>query len=144
VGRLSITVRHPIWGEGGFPSSVIKPVVMLSSAPMERDIFSALAAPTRRQVLDLLSRRERLAGELGRAFPQISQPGMSRHLRVLREAGLVQVRREQRNRIYSLRSERLAEVDAWISKYRGFWETELDSLEAHLDSKTRELKRGRG
>jgi DNA-binding transcriptional ArsR family regulator len=117
---------------------------MLYLLPMERDVFSALAAPTRRQVLDLLSRRERQAGELGRAFPQISQPGMSRHLRVLREAGLVQVRREQRNRIYSLRSERLAEVDAWISKYRGFWETELDSLEAHLDSKSRERKRGRG
>jgi DNA-binding transcriptional ArsR family regulator len=102
---------------------------------MQRDVFSALADPTRRQVLDLLSRRERAAGELGRAFPQISQPGMSRHLRVLREAGLVRVRQEHRHRYYSLRSERLAEVDAWISKYRGFWETELDSLEAYLDTK---------
>jgi DNA-binding transcriptional ArsR family regulator len=101
---------------------------------MDRDVFSALADPTRRQVLDLLSRRERAAGELGSAFPHISQPGMSRHLRVLREAGLVKVRRDRRLRVYSLRSERLAEVDAWISKYRGFWETELDSLEAHLDA----------
>jgi DNA-binding transcriptional ArsR family regulator len=107
---------------------------------MSRDVFSALADPTRRQALDLLSRRERSAGELGRAFPQLSQPGMSRHLRVLREAGLVKVRRERRNRVYSLRSERLAEVDAWISKYRGFWETELDSLEAHLDAKARTAK----
>jgi DNA-binding transcriptional ArsR family regulator len=104
---------------------------------MERDVFAVLADPTRRQVLDLLSRRERAAGELGRAFPQISQPGMSRHLRVLREAGLVRVRQERRNRYYSLRSERLAEVDVWISKYRGFWETELDSLEAHLDARKR-------
>jgi DNA-binding transcriptional ArsR family regulator len=104
---------------------------------MERDLFAVLADPTRRQVLDLLSRRERAAGELGRAFPQISQPGMSRHLRVLREAGLVRVRQARRNRYYSLRSERLAEVDAWISKYRGFWETELNSLEAHLDAKKR-------
>jgi DNA-binding transcriptional ArsR family regulator len=102
---------------------------------MERDVFAVLADPTRRQVLDLLSRRERAAGELGHAFPQISQPGMSRHLRVLREAGLVRVRQERRNRYYSLRSERLAEVDAWISKYRGYWETELNSLEAHLDAK---------
>jgi DNA-binding transcriptional ArsR family regulator len=102
---------------------------------MHRDVFSALADPTRRQVLDLLSRRERAAGELGRAFPQISQPGMSRHLRVLREAGLVTVRQVRRHRFYSLRSERLAEVDAWISKYRGYWETELDSLEAHLDAR---------
>lgn len=102
---------------------------------MSRDVFSALADPTRRQVLDLLSRGPRAAGELGRAFPQISQPGFSRHLRVLREAGLVGVRQDRRHRLYSLRSERLAEVDAWISKYRGFWESELDSLEAYLDGK---------
>jgi len=110
---------------------------MLSSSYMPRDVFAALADPTRRQVLDLLTRRERAAGELGRAFPQISQPGMSRHLRVLREAGLVRVRRERQHRFYSLRTERLAEVDAWISKYRGFWETELDSLESYLESAKR-------
>ncbi len=101
---------------------------------MQRDVFTALADPTRRQVLDLLTRRERAAGELGRAFPHISQPGMSRHLRVLREAGLVRVRQDRRHRFYSLKSDRLAEVDAWISRYRGFWETELDSLETYLDS----------
>lgn len=111
---------------------------------MPRDVFSALADPTRRQVLDLLSRRERAAGELGRAFPHISQPGMSRHLRVLREADLVRVRSDRRNRFYSLRSERLAEVDAWIAKYRGFWQTELDSLEAYLDARMAERKGRRG
>ncbi len=99
------------------------------------DTFGALADPTRRQVLDLLSRRERAAGELGAAFPGVSQPGMSRHLRVLREAGLVRVRDEGRHRLYSLRWEGLAAVDAWISKYRGYWETELDSLESFLDAK---------
>ncbi len=99
------------------------------------DTFAALADPTRRQVLDLLSRRERAAGELGAAFPSVSQPGMSRHLRVLREAGLVRVRDEGRHRLYSLRWEGLASVDAWISKYRGYWETELDSLESFLDAK---------
>lgn len=98
------------------------------------DTFSALADPTRRQVLDLLSRRERAAGELGRAFPAVSQPGMSRHLRVLREAGLVHVRKRDRHRVYSLRWEGLTPVDAWISKFRGFWETELDSLESYLDT----------
>ena len=101
------------------------------------DVFGALSDSTRRQVLDLLSRRERTAGELGSAFPSVSQPGMSRHLRVLREAGLVRVRREDRHRVYSLRSEGLAPLDAWISKYRGFWETELDSLEAHLEARKR-------
>jgi len=104
---------------------------------MERDVFAALADPTRRQVLDLLTRHERAAGELGRAFPRISQPGISRHLRILREAGLVRVRREHQHRYYSLRSERLAEVDAWISKYRGFWESELDSLEDFLERANR-------
>ncbi len=97
------------------------------------DAFEALADPTRRQVLDLLSRRERTAGELGRGFPSVSQPGMSRHLRVLREAGLVRVRRERSYRIYSIRSDGLAGVDAWMRKYREFWKQELDSLERYLD-----------
>lgn len=97
------------------------------------DAFGAVADPTRRQVLDLLSRRERTAGELGSAFPSVSQPGISRHLRVLREAGLVRVRRESSHRIYSLRSEGLAPLDAWISKYRDHWKHELDALEAYLD-----------
>jgi DNA-binding transcriptional ArsR family regulator len=110
---------------------------------MQRDVFEALADPTRRQVLDLLSRRERAAGELVRAFPQISQPGISRHLRILREAGLVRVRPERQHRYYSLRSERLAEVDAWIAKYRGFWNAELDSLEAYLDSRKPGRLRGK-
>jgi DNA-binding transcriptional ArsR family regulator len=101
------------------------------------DAFGALADPTRREVLDLLSRGERTAGELGTVFPSVSQPGLSRHLRVLREAGLVKSRRESRHRIYSLRSEGLAPVDFWISKYRGFWETELDALESFLDQKRR-------
>jgi DNA-binding transcriptional ArsR family regulator len=101
------------------------------------DAFGAVSDATRRQVLDLLSRRERTAGELGSAFPSLSQPGMSRHLRVLREAGLVRVRNEHRHRVYSLRSEGLAPVDAWISKYRGVWETELDSLENFLETRRR-------
>lgn len=105
------------------------------------DTFGALADPTRRHVLDLLTRRERSAGELGSAFPAMSQPGMSRHLRILREAGLVRVREERRNRFYSLRSEGLAEVNAWLSKYRGFWETELDALEAHLDARQATVRR---
>lgn len=104
------------------------------------DAFGALSDQTRREVLDFLSRRERTAGELGSAFPSVSQPGMSRHLRVLREAGLVRVRRDSRHRVYSLRSEGLAPVEAWIAKYRGFWETELDALEAHLDAGRDELR----
>ncbi len=110
------------------------------------DTFGALADPTRRQVLDLLYRRERSAGELGRAFPAVSQPGMSRHLRVLREAGLVRVRRESSHRIYSLRSEGLAPIESWMSKYREYWKQELDALESYLGRKggaaTRRPRRG--
>ena len=98
------------------------------------DMFVAIADPTRRRVLELLSRRERAAGELGRAFPSVSQPGFSRHLKILREAGLVHVRKEDRHRVYSLRWEGLAPADAWLSRFRGFWEAELDSLEAFLDA----------
>ncbi len=97
------------------------------------DVFSAVSDPTRRQVLALLRVRERAAGELSEAFPGLSQPAMSQHLRVLRETGLVTVRPESQRRIYSLRSGGFAELDAWLAEYREFWATRLDSLEAHLD-----------
>jgi DNA-binding transcriptional ArsR family regulator len=98
------------------------------------DVFAALADPTRRRVLDLLRTRERLAGELAGAFPRLSQPAISRHLRVLREAGLVCVRRDEQRRVYSLRAEGLRGLDAWLSHYRQFWATQLDALAAHLDA----------
>jgi DNA-binding transcriptional ArsR family regulator len=101
---------------------------------MTVDVFAAVADPTRRQVLDLLRVRERAAGELSGSFPGLSQPAMSQHLRVLREAGLVTVRPDSQRRIYSLRSEGFAELDAWLSEYREFWATRLDSLAAYLDS----------
>jgi DNA-binding transcriptional ArsR family regulator len=96
------------------------------------DVFSAIADPTRRQVLDLLRVRAQSAGELAQAFPRHSQPAMSRHLRVLREAGLVQMRPEQQRRVYSLRAQGLAELDAWLAHYRSFWTESLDALELHL------------
>jgi DNA-binding transcriptional ArsR family regulator len=97
------------------------------------DVFAAVADPTRRQVLDLLRVRERAAGELSGSFPGLSQPAMSQHLRVLREAGLVTVRPESQRRIYSLRAQGFDELDAWLAEYREFWATRLDSLEAYLD-----------
>lgn len=107
------------------------------------DVFAALADPTRRHVLDLLRKRERAAGELVDAFPKLTQPAISRHLRVLREAGLVNVRREEQRRFYSLRPQGLAEIDAWLSKYRRFWETQLDALEKHLDEAARSAAKPR-
>ncbi len=108
------------------------------------DIFTAIADPTRRRVLDLLRTRERAAGEIAEAFPRMSQPAISRHLRVLREAGLVNVKPMEQRRVYSLRPAGLAELDTWLSKYRQFWEVQLDALEKHLDDRaTRRSTRSR-
>jgi DNA-binding transcriptional ArsR family regulator len=94
--------------------------------------FVAVAEPTRREILALLRERERPVGELVRHL-KISQPGVSKHLRVLREAGLVRVRPEGRRRLYELRAEPLAELDAWLAPYREYWGGRLDALERHLD-----------
>ncbi len=99
------------------------------------DVFAAVAEPTRRAVLDLLARRERSAGELVAAFPTLTQPAVSRHLRILREARLVDVRPDGTRRVYSVRPAALAELDRWLATYRRFWGARLDDLEAHLDAK---------
>jgi DNA-binding transcriptional ArsR family regulator len=95
--------------------------------------FEVLAEPTRRRILDLLRERERSVGELV-ARLTISQPGVSKHLRVLREAGLVEVRTDAQRRWYGLRAEPLTEIDAWLEPYRRLWGGRLDALERHLDS----------
>lgn len=97
------------------------------------DTFSAVADPRRRAMLDLLVSRERSAGELVSAFPDISQPAVSKHLRILKDAGLVDMRVQAQQRIYALQPKGLAELDAWIAKYKVFWSDRLDSLERHLD-----------
>ena len=95
-------------------------------------LFDMLADPGRRQILDLLRQRDRAAGEQVAAM-HISQPGVSKHLKLLREAGLVDVRGEGQRRIYSLRPEPFAELDRWLAPYRLFWSGKLDALGAHLD-----------
>jgi DNA-binding transcriptional ArsR family regulator len=94
--------------------------------------FAALAEPSRRQILDLLRERERSVGELVDRL-RISQPGVSKHLRVLRAAGLVHVRPDGRRRVYVLRAAPLAEMDAWLAPYRRHWTERLDALERHLE-----------
>jgi DNA-binding transcriptional ArsR family regulator len=94
--------------------------------------FEVLAQPTRRHILDLLRERERSVGELVDRLT-ISQPGVSKHLRVLREAGLVEVRTDAQRRWYGLRAEPLTEIAAWLEPYRRFWAGHLDALEQHLD-----------
>ncbi len=94
--------------------------------------YAALAEPHRREILDLLRGRERPVGDLVERL-HLSQPGVSKHLRVLREAGLVQVRVDGRQRLYTLDPGPLAEVDAWLEPYRAFWNDKLDDLERYLE-----------
>ena len=96
--------------------------------------FSAIADPTRRAMLDYLATRPRSAGEIVSHFPRISQPGVSQHLRVLREAQLISVTINAQKRIYTLKPEGLKILHEWISKYQEFWTSKLDALEEHLDS----------
>ena len=100
------------------------------------DPFEAIAEPTRRAVLDLLLEQERSAGDLVAAFPRLTQPAVSRHLRVLREAGLVSVRAEAQQRIYALEPARLGVVYEWLNRYRTYWSTHLTNLEQHLDKRS--------
>jgi DNA-binding transcriptional ArsR family regulator len=96
--------------------------------------FEVLAEPSRRRILDLLRDDERSVGDLVERLP-LSQPGVSRHLRVLRDAGLVKVRQDAQRRLYAVDPEPLAEIDAWLAPYRSLWADRLDALEAHLDAK---------
>lgn len=94
-------------------------------------VMQALADQSRRMVLEILRDHPATAGELADALP-IARPGVSRHLRVLREAGLVNVRHEAQRRIYSLRPDALREVDQWLENYRGLWQNRLDALHTEI------------
>jgi DNA-binding transcriptional ArsR family regulator len=96
-------------------------------------VFAALSDPSRVRILDLLRARERSVGEIVEQF-DISQPAVSQHLRVLKEAGLVASRALAQRRIYSINPAPLRELDAWLEPYRRFWAAELDALERHLDA----------
>jgi DNA-binding transcriptional ArsR family regulator len=95
--------------------------------------FDVLAEPARRHILDLLLERPRNVAELTTHLG-LTQPGTSKHLRALREAGLVTVRKDAQRRWYELRPAPLAEIDAWLTPYRKLWATSLDKLERHLDT----------
>jgi DNA-binding transcriptional ArsR family regulator len=99
--------------------------------------FDVLAEPSRRDILDLLRDGERSVSDLVERL-SLSQPGVSKHLRVLREAGLVEVHPDGQRRMYELRAEPLAEIDAWLGPYRRFWSGRLDALERHLDEENEE------
>ena len=94
-------------------------------------VVRALADESRRTILHALANGEATAGELAALLP-IARPGVSRHLRVLREAGLVEVRQEAQRRVYGLRTEPLRELDEWLSPYRVLWEHRLDALHTEI------------
>jgi DNA-binding transcriptional ArsR family regulator len=95
--------------------------------------FAVLAEPHRRRILDLLRFSELPVGDLVRAL-DLSQPAVSKHLRVLREAGLVEARVEAQRRLYRVRPEPLRAIHDWLEPYREMWESHLDDLERHLDA----------
>lgn len=99
------------------------------------DVFAAISDPTRRKVLDLLMRGSRNAGEIAAQFPRLTQPGVSRHLKVLRDARLVDVTVHAQQRIYEIKPEGLAELYEWVAKYQAIWPDTLDVLERYLDAK---------
>ena len=96
--------------------------------------IEVLAEPNRRRILDLLRGGERPVGELV-AQMTLPQPAVSKHLRVLKDAGLVDVRAQAQRRLYRIRTEPLAELDAWLAPYRSLWSKRLDDLERHLAQK---------
>ena len=102
--------------------------------------FGALADPTRRQFVELLSRGERSAGEIADEFDQ-SQPAISQHLKALRDAGLVTMRAEAQRRIYALDPSGLARIDVWLEGVRKFWPAKLDALERELRKPSKRSKR---
>ncbi len=95
------------------------------------DVFEAIAEPNRRKILGLLQRSELPAGAVVEAMG-LSQPGVSKHLKLLREAGLVSVRADGQRRLYRIEPAKLAELDAWLAPYKRFWRDKLDALEDHL------------
>jgi|HigsolmetaAR201D_1030396.scaffolds.fasta_scaffold14930_3 DNA-binding transcriptional ArsR family regulator len=94
-------------------------------------VLAVIAEPTRRRILDAIRDGERSVGELVERVG-MHQPGVSRHLKVLRDAGLVEVRRDAQRRLYRLRPEPLMELDRWLEPYRAEWKARLDRLEQHL------------
>ena len=99
--------------------------------------FAILAEPSRRALLKLLATSERSVGELERRL-RMPQPSVSKHLRVLREAGFVESRVDAQRRVYRLRPEPLMELDSWLAPFRRFWSAHVDALERHLDRMERQ------
>ena len=97
-----------------------------------QSVFEVIVEPNRRAILSLLATSERSVGEIERQL-RMPQPTVSKHLRVLRDAGFVQSRVDAQRRLYRIKPEPLQEVDAWLAQFRQFWSAHVDALERHLD-----------
>lgn len=106
---------------------------MVTQKSEQRDSFSAIADPTRRDILDLLRSGEMRAGDIAARFP-VSRPAIAKHVRILREAGLVRERREARARLYSLDPTGLRQVDRWLQPYRLYWAARLTDLKHAVET----------
>ena len=95
--------------------------------------FAVIAEPSRRAILSLLASAEQSVGDIEERL-RLSQPSVSKHLRVLREAGFVESRVDAQRRLYRIRAQPLMELDAWLAPFRRFWSAHLDALESHLDN----------
>src|ERR1044072_784417 len=105
-------------------------------------VFAIIAEPNRRAMLHLLATSERSVGELERQL-RLPQPSVSKHLRVLREAGLLEPRVDAQRRVYRLRPEPFMELNSWLIPFRRFWSTHVDALERHLDRMDRSTRKKR-
>ena len=112
---------------------------MVTQYSAQRDSFSAIADPTRRDILDLLRGGEMRAGDIAARFP-VSRPAIAKHVRILREAGLVRERREARARLYSLDPTGLKQVDGWLQPYRLYWAARLTVLKHAVEAEHRKSK----
>src|SRR5450432_3199501 len=136
-GGGSGRVSPPLRRERGQPEGVARSydltgIYLVGHIPIVESSFAIVAEPNRRAILSLLLSSERSVGEIEREL-QLSQPSVSKHLRVLREAGFVEPRVEAQRRLYRLRPEPLMELDAWLVPFRRFWSKHVDALEQHLD-----------
>src|SRR5256714_12721855 len=100
-----------------------------------KTVFSAISAPTRRAVLDLLAGGSRTAGAIAARFPRLTQPAISKHLKVLRDTELVDVTVRAQERIYTIKPQGLAELYEWVAKYQAMWPDTPEALERYLDAK---------
>ena len=99
---------------------------------MRRDVFQAIADPTRREIIGMLAHRSLNLNSVAEKF-NVSRPAISKHIKILTECGLVEIKQEGRERYCQVKLEKLSEVSAWIEQYKKFWEAKLDALEVYLD-----------